>query len=516
MAAQTIIVGTGNPDVDVPAVQAAVDQGGRVVLTGHFSFDRTPTTPAGATYPRMVTVSKAVTIVGAFENEQGVRTVIDGGYIPFWVEAPGAPVTIGGLHLVHPKRGAIAVLAASGLTIANCQIEGVEADPENGQLAVGIYAGTFPSALGFPTKTDPGRPEDISGNLLIVNNDIDMQGVENTITLGISVAAVGKSPDREVDLYITGNNIRNTTERPMNLYLNDGRAYIEQNVIKTGSIMRPGGGVSPLIDAIHVLRYGSYLIANNTIDCGWANGAAIRLGENGGTGTIIAHATVVDNDIIMSAPEGTVFGNESAGIEIRGYAQGNVVLNNTVRGRARVGLSVVASGPAIPTGNSFVSNNLIGFEGTFTGTSVGPGVTNTLLAGPPENIADQGMGTLLVPIWSFAPVLYELSPGVVAAQDINFSTIGPSNPAKRGQVIVIYAGGLGPVSAQGGPLVTTSLPAVFIGGQSCEVMFSGRTPGYPSLYQINVVVPQSLSAGNSPIRITIGGQTSNVSGITVQ
>ena len=57
----------------------------------------------------------------------------------------------------------------------------------------------------------------------------------------------------------------------MNLYLNDGRAYIERNVIKTGSIMRPGGGVSPLIDAIHVLRYGSYLIANNTIDCGWAN-----------------------------------------------------------------------------------------------------------------------------------------------------------------------------------------------------------------------------------------------------
>ena len=170
--------------------------------------------------------------------------------------------------------------------------------------------------------------------------------------------------------------------------------------------MRPGGGVSPLIDAIHVLRYGSYLIANNTIDCGWANGAAIRVGENGGTGTVITHATVVDNDITMSAPEGTVFGNESAGIEIRGYAQGNVVLNNTVRGRARVGLSVVVSGPAIPDGNSFVSNSLDGFEGTFTGVSVGPDVTNTLVAGTPGNIVDQGMGTLLVPMWSFAPVLY--------------------------------------------------------------------------------------------------------------
>src|SRR5262245_13404952 len=44
-AAQTVVVGTGNPDIDVPAVQAAVDQGGDVVLKGHFSFDRSPTIP---------------------------------------------------------------------------------------------------------------------------------------------------------------------------------------------------------------------------------------------------------------------------------------------------------------------------------------------------------------------------------------------------------------------------------------------------------------------------------------
>ena len=44
------VVGTGDPIVDVPAVQAAVDQGGRVILKGHFSFDAPPTAaeqPAG-------------------------------------------------------------------------------------------------------------------------------------------------------------------------------------------------------------------------------------------------------------------------------------------------------------------------------------------------------------------------------------------------------------------------------------------------------------------------------------
>jgi hypothetical protein len=30
-AAQTLVVGTGHPEVDVPAVQAAVDQGGEVI-----------------------------------------------------------------------------------------------------------------------------------------------------------------------------------------------------------------------------------------------------------------------------------------------------------------------------------------------------------------------------------------------------------------------------------------------------------------------------------------------------
>ena len=34
--ARILVVGTGHPEVDVPAVQAAVDQGGEVILKGHF------------------------------------------------------------------------------------------------------------------------------------------------------------------------------------------------------------------------------------------------------------------------------------------------------------------------------------------------------------------------------------------------------------------------------------------------------------------------------------------------
>jgi hypothetical protein len=47
-ARPNIVTGTNNSAVDIRAVQAAVDEGGDVILTGHFSFDAVPSTPAGA------------------------------------------------------------------------------------------------------------------------------------------------------------------------------------------------------------------------------------------------------------------------------------------------------------------------------------------------------------------------------------------------------------------------------------------------------------------------------------
>ena len=111
-AAQTVVVGTGNPDIDVPAVQAAVDNGGQVILRGHFSFNRPPTiVPALPGFPlATVLVSRAVDISGTQDEE---TTSIEGGTQPFEVEARGSAVTIQGLHFIGPKGGAINVLARS-------------------------------------------------------------------------------------------------------------------------------------------------------------------------------------------------------------------------------------------------------------------------------------------------------------------------------------------------------------------------------------------------------------------
>ena len=309
------------------------------MLKGHFSFDAPPTVAEPSSLllsgtAGMVLVSNAVAISGTLDD-QGEMTTIEGGTNPFYVEAPGAHVTIQGLHFIHSKALAIRVVAAGGLVIASNRIEGVVPDTK---FVGAILISTSPGDA--PPNAGDGQPENISGTLWIANNDIDMQGTAAATYLGIVVFAVGKSPDQEADLYVSGNNLRNSTERPINIYEVGGRAYIERNVITTTS--GAGVNVAPSGDVIHIVGPGSFLIAHNTIDCAWTSGqqAGIRLQTR--PGQPVSHAIVVDNDVNMSAPAGTVFGVTSAAIEIRGAGEGNMVLNNRIRGRANFALSVAA------------------------------------------------------------------------------------------------------------------------------------------------------------------------------
>jgi hypothetical protein len=259
------VTGTGDPNIDVPAVQSAVDHGGSVILMGHFSFDRPPATPPGATYNRMVTVSKSVVIAGG-RDENGDLPTIKGGDWPFLVDAAGAQVTIQALHFVRPKSGAIWVYATGGLTVMGCRVQGIEATDEFGMQAGqtsavsnAIFAGADPHP---PSATQTGNPGNFSGTLAILNNDLDLEGTSGTLALGIVMFSVGKLPEKEVEIYVSGNKIRNTTEPAINSRYVGGRAYIERNLIKTGSLL--GGSANP--DAIRIVGAGSYLIAHNSID----------------------------------------------------------------------------------------------------------------------------------------------------------------------------------------------------------------------------------------------------------
>jgi minor extracellular serine protease Vpr len=121
-----------------------------------------------------------------------------------------------------------------------------------------------------------------------------------------------------------------------------------------------------------------------------------------------------------------------------------------------------------------------------------------------------------VPIASSAPAFYMYNNGNTPdALDSNYHIITSSNPAVRGQFIMLYANALGPVAntpADGAPgdntTITTSVPVVTIGGQPASVQYHGLAPGFAGVYQVNVQVPTNISAGNQAITIAIGGNTS--------
>jgi uncharacterized protein (TIGR03437 family) len=99
----------------------------------------------------------------------------------------------------------------------------------------------------------------------------------------------------------------------------------------------------------------------------------------------------------------------------------------------------------------------------------------------------------------------------------DFSLVTPSNPARRGEQVVIYGTGLGPVV----PLVPAGQPApasplswvnvaygldlpparhrVTINGVNAEILFQGLTPGQAGLYQINVIVPANTASGDAVV-----------------
>ena len=153
-------------------------------------------------------------------------------------------------------------------------------------------------------------------------------------------------------------------------------------------------------DAIRLVGAGSYLVTRNSIDCGWTDAGATGINMIGQPSPLVpeAGAVIVDNDITMSAPAGTIFGPNSAAIEIRGFAGSNTVLNNRIRGSANAALTVLDQNGGMPANTSFVSNDLTGFQGSFADIFVDAGAPNTFVIGHQGAVVDNGSGTRVVPM----------------------------------------------------------------------------------------------------------------------
>jgi uncharacterized protein (TIGR03437 family) len=136
-------------------------------------------------------------------------------------------------------------------------------------------------------------------------------------------------------------------------------------------------------------------------------------------------------------------------------------------------------------------------------------------------------GAWTIPVAATAPGIFTLaSSGVGAAAVLNQdnSVNDPSHPAARGSIIQIYATGEGQTTPLGvtgaiigSDLKTPLLPVkVAIGGQDALVQFAGSAGNaVAGLFQVNAVVPQTVTPGTVvPIAISVGGVASQ-SGVTI-
>lgn len=120
-------------------------------------------------------------------------------------------------------------------------------------------------------------------------------------------------------------------------------------------------------------------------------------------------------------------------------------------------------------------------------------------ASPPE----------LVTLADVQPGIFTLNSsgsGAGVVTDAAGGLIGDSNPARAGQVVIVYATGLGATdqavrtgqaSPAHPPAAAVSPVTAYVGGLQATVEFAGLTPGLVGLYQVNVRLPNTAQPGSA-------------------
>ena len=111
-----------------------------------------------------------------------------------------------------------------------------------------------------------------------------------------------------------------------------------------------------------------------------------------------------------------------------------------------------------------------------------------------------------------APALFQMDPEFAVATHVDGSVLTFDRPAGAGEIVILYATGLGrtrpqaatnEIPARAAPLERGTSFRVTVGGEPAAVLYAGVAPGFAGLQQINVRLPGSF--GRDPeVRIGFG------------
>jgi hypothetical protein len=358
-----VVFPTGEFPADVENVQAAVDQGGVVLLKATnvhdqptaFNFGPPDFTGGG------VDVETDVWILGEATRSQ--MTTIEGGVIPFF--GLDGHVRIEAIHFDGPLLSAVIVIQSTGAEIVGNRITGV----------VPVDFGfTEARAIKFLANSLP-----ITGTVVVADNVIqDMHPAD--FSDGIVFDRV------EADALIEGNRIEEVEGTGIILISSRGAVTISDNFIVPGPGMLPdaiGNGIGIINNANVDTSGSSFEVSDNEVICENPFADGIWLAGNGVT---IDAPVVASNHVTM---QGSFFG----GITLYGDVSHARVSNNRVDGDGAFALDIFALSPDdLADSNTFVGNNTSGFEAFFADLFLDAHTRDTVFVGRSGTVIDLGTG----------------------------------------------------------------------------------------------------------------------------
>jgi uncharacterized protein (TIGR03437 family) len=447
------------------------------------------------------------------------------------VQVNGAPTTAVDLY-VTPNPGS-SVTASMNVNTGGTVQSAITTSNNSGWLSFAVSGGgsyTFFTPYQIRATAQSGQSGNYTGT-------VTLTGSPNTVDNGTI----------NVNLHVTSQPILQIS--PIAYSVIQGQAAITNNVgfqniglgtlaITGASISGPAGVSVSVVDPATVgiridptsLNPGSYN-AVLTLNSNAANTAVpipIRVYVTPQSGPQLSVGGVVDNAAFSSGrPVGSgtiaaVFGSQLS-------PSGPAYASNLPLPTTLAGVQVLINGTPAPL--FYVDANQADIQIPF-GMTAGQMVVQAVRNGQSGN-------QISASVDSVAPRLFALRalPGapdgaaygiVTNASDGTLalpSNIGvPAHPAHRGDVLTIYALGLGPVSPSvatgaGAPAVEPLARATnvqvffgggFLGSTIAVPSYAGLAPNFAGLYQINVTIPSDAPLGNIPVMINMPSHASNI------
>jgi hypothetical protein len=199
---------------------------------------------------------------------------------------------------------------------------------------------------------------------------------------------------------------------------------------------------------------------------------------------------------------------------------------NPVGSLMGLGLSGGAPPPGAPAAQTGVNIAVIGGTGAFAGVrgtsgSGGGTARAASITEDPRNRRSNGGGKSRRIL-----TLYPMSaPQIVAiAHSGNFSAVSSSTPASPGEILSVFASGLGPTNPGSDPGQPFSTPAqvvnspvqVTVNGRPAEMLAAVGYPGAVDGYQVNFRLPSDTPKGTAAIQVSAAWIPGAPATITVQ